>query len=105
MAEKVLFLTGRLAHQRLEKVLRELEPPPFEWRIAEMGVKVAALMTQAIIARRLDAKLASEADRIVVPGRCRADLDHLTARFGVPFERGPDEVRDIPAWLGRKGKA
>jgi dihydropteroate synthase-like protein len=104
MAEQVLFLTGRLARPRLEKVLSELEPAPFAWTIADMGVKVAALMTEAIIARRLDRELAKGANRVVLPGRCRADLGRLAAEFGCAFERGPDEVRDIPDWLGRKGK-
>ena len=105
MAEHVLFLTGRLARSRLEKVLAELTPPPFEWAIADVGVKVAALMTEAIILRRLDRDLVSRASRLVVPGRCRADLDRLAKEFGRPFERGPDEVRDIPEWLGRKRRA
>ena len=105
MAEHVLFLTGRLARPRLEKVLAELTPAPFEWTIADMGVKVAALMTEAIILRRLDRDLVARASRVVVPGRCRADLERLASGFGCAFERGPDEVRDIPEWLGRKSKA
>jgi dihydropteroate synthase len=105
MPEQVLFLTGRLARPRLEKVLSELEPPPFAWTIADMGVKVAALMTEAIITRRLDRKLALCASRVVVPGRCRADLARLAGEFELPFERGPDEIRDIPDWLGRKKRA
>ncbi|MFI5013496.1 MAG: DUF6513 domain-containing protein [Hyphomicrobiales bacterium] len=104
MVERVLFLTGRLARPRLEKVLSGLEPQPFDWAVADMGVKVAALMTEAIIARRLDPALAAAANRAVLPGRCRADTDRLSALFGLPFERGPDEVRDIPGWLGRKEK-
>ncbi|MBV8765893.1 MAG: dihydropteroate synthase [Hyphomicrobiales bacterium] len=104
MAEHVLFLTGRLARPRLERVLAGLDPAPFAWTVAEMGVKVAALMTEAIILRRLDRALVAEANRIVVPGRCRADLGRLASEFGRAFERGPDEVRDIPEWLGRKRK-
>ncbi len=70
--------------------------------IADIGVKVAALMTEAIIARRLPRPVA--ADRIVVPGRCRADLTRLSAEFGVPFERGPDELKDLPAYFGKRGR-
>ncbi len=105
MAERVLFLTGRLARPRLEKVLAELDPEPFAWTIADMGVKVAALMTEAIIMRRLDRKLIQGVSRVVLPGRCRADLARLATEFEIPFERGPDEVRDLPDWLGRKKKA
>jgi len=106
MPEQVLFLTGHLARPRLEKVLSELDPPPpFDWVVADMGVKVAALMTEPIIRRRLDRELAKGASRVVLPGRCRADLSRLAEEFGLAFERGPDEVRDIPDWLGRKRRS
>jgi hypothetical protein len=32
MSERILFLTGRLARARLEKVLDEMAPTPFEDR-------------------------------------------------------------------------
>jgi dihydropteroate synthase-like protein len=101
MAERILFLTGHLARARLEKVLSENDFG-FTWAIVDIGVKVAALMTEAIIARRLPRPVV--ADRIVVPGRCRADLERLTAEFGLPFERGPDELKDLPAYFGRHGR-
>src|SRR4051794_7541052 len=101
MAERILFLTGHLARARLEKVLSENEFA-FEWSIADIGVKVAALMTEAIIARRLPRPVS--ADRIVVPGRCRADLELLSAEFGIPFERGPDELKDLPGYFGKRGR-
>lgn len=102
MAERLLFLTGHLARPRLEKVLRGLGPTAFDWEICDIGVKVAALMTQAIIARRLPRPLAC--DRVIVPGRCRADLDALALEFSAPFARGPDELSDLPAFLGGKAK-
>src|SRR5215813_2377260 len=102
MAERILFLTGHLARPRLEKVLTSLGGAGFEWSIFDVGVKVAALMTEAIIARRLPRPV--EAERIVVPGRCRADLARLGAEFGVPFERGPDELKDLPGYFGKRGR-
>jgi len=71
--------------------------------VLDIGVKVAALMTEDIIVRRLPQPV--EADKIMLPGRCRADLDRLTSRFGVPFLRGPDELKDIPIYFGRARKA
>ena len=56
-----------------------------------------------IIIRRLDRPVPAE--RIMLPGRCRADLNRLSAHFGLPVERGPDELKDIPAYFGRKGRA
>ena len=102
MAERVLFLTGHLARARLEKVLAETGDLPFAWSVIDVGVKVAALMTEAIMARRLPRPIA--ADRVMVPGRCRADLGRLAAEFGVPFERGPDELKDLPAFFGKRGR-
>jgi dihydropteroate synthase-like protein len=102
MAEKILFLTGHLAHDRLCSVLAGLANPPFEWAILDIGVKVAALMTESIIARRLKPPI--KADRVMVPGRCRADLGRLTAQFNVGFERGPEELKDIPIYFGRHGR-
>jgi dihydropteroate synthase-like protein len=102
MAESILFLTGHLARPRLEAVLQSMEAD-FDWKVLDIGVKVAALMTEEIILRRLPNPV--EAGKVMVPGRCRADLDRLSAHFGVPFQRGPDEVKDIPEFFGRARKA
>lgn len=102
MAERILFLTGHLARTRLEKVLGETSDLGFAWSVFDVGVKVAALMTEPIIARRLPRPI--DADRVMVPGRCRADLEHLSAEFGVPFVRGPDELKDLPAYFGKRGR-
>jgi dihydropteroate synthase-like protein len=102
MAESILFLTGHLARPRLEAVLAGMKAS-FAWKVLDIGVKVAALMTEEIIARRLPKPV--EADKIMLPGRCRADLARLSERFGVPFLRGPDELKDIPVFFGRARKA
>jgi dihydropteroate synthase-like protein len=102
MAESILFLTGHLARPRLEAVLEGMKAS-FAWKVLDIGVKVAALMTEEIIARRLPEPV--EADKIMLPGRCRADLDRLSQRFGVPFLRGPDELKDLPIYFGRARKA
>lgn len=102
MAEKILFVTGHLAEPRLKAVLEGMDAE-FEWRVEDIGVKVAALMTEDIIMRRLED--ARGADKILLPGRCRGDLDKLSAHYGVPVERGPDEVKDIPVFFGRARRA
>jgi dihydropteroate synthase-like protein len=103
MSERLLFLTGHLAYPRLERIMRSLGETPFTWEIRDIGVKVAALMTEAIILRRLVRPVA--VDRIILPGRCRADLAQLASHLGVPVTRGPDELSDLPAYLGRGGQA
>ncbi|WP_181706949.1 DUF6513 domain-containing protein [Chthonobacter rhizosphaerae] len=96
--DHVVLLTGHLAYPRVETVMAGLGAT-FAYTILDVGVKVAALMTEDIIRRRVT--LPAGATRVVVPGRCRADLDALSAHFGMPVLRGPDEVVDLPQFFGR----
>ncbi len=100
--EKLLFLTGRLAENRVNKTVASAGLPEGSWSVANIGIKVAALMTEAIVRNRLKGPL--NASRVIVPGRSRMDLASLGSHFGVPFERGPDELADLPQFLGRGGK-
>ena len=102
MAERLVFITGHLARARLEKLLAGLGETEFAWEVIDIGVKVAALMTEEIIKRRL--KLPEGIDRVILPGRYRGDLERLSAHFGTPFQRGPDEIADLPPFLGRAGQ-
>ncbi|AXF10533.1 dihydropteroate synthase [Paraburkholderia graminis] len=100
--DHILFLTGRLAEKSLVRVLESMAPAPFSWEIREIGLQVAALMTADMIRRRVPAPLAAQ--RVIVPGRCRGDLAALSEHYGVPFERGPEEVKDLPQFFGREAK-
>jgi dihydropteroate synthase-like protein len=103
MTERLLFLTGHLAQPRLRRILESLGETAFAWDIVDIGVQVAALMTEAIILRRLPRPV--QATRVIFPGRAGVDPDRLTTEFGVKFERGPEELADLPAYLGRGGAA
>ncbi|HZV98613.1 MAG TPA: DUF6513 domain-containing protein [Methylophilaceae bacterium] len=103
MAESLLFLTGKLAEKSLHKVLAGMQPTDFKYRVAQLGVSVAALMTPELIVRRLPD--AGDADRIVIPGLCRGDLTMLEQKYGIPVERGPGDLKDLPQFFGRGGKA
>jgi dihydropteroate synthase-like protein len=98
MAERIVLVTGSLAEPRVKRVAEELNGDAMEPVVANVGVKVAALMTADIVERRL--KLPSGADRVVMPGRFRGDLDRLSDFFGTRFERGPEEIADLPEYLG-----
>lgn len=100
--EHIVFLTGRLAEKSLVNVLESMTPAPFSWEVREIGLQVAALMTADLILRRVPAPIAAQ--RVIVPGRCRGDLDVLTQHYGVPVERGPEEVKDLPQFFGRKAQ-
>lgn len=102
MTETILFLTGRLAEARLTATVAGLGLPEGSWRIHNIGIKVAALMTEAIVKNRLKGPL--EAARVIVPGRSRMDLDSLGRHYGASFERGPDEIVDLPQYFGRGGR-
>lgn len=102
MSEHILFLTGQLAERQLIRVLEELAPTEFTWQVRQMGLKVAALMTADMIKRRLTDT--GGADRILVPGRCRGDMAALGGHFGIPVERGPEELMDLPRYFGREGR-
>jgi dihydropteroate synthase-like protein len=95
---RILFLTGRLAEPALRAVLGSISPGRFDYVVRELGLQVAGLMTADMIRRRL--VLTPGIDRVMVPGRCRGDLDALTAETGIAFERGPDELADLPEWFG-----
>ena len=108
--EHYLFLTGKLAQPGLERVLASIEPPAFSWATREIGLQVAALMTAEMIQRRVSRESLVEGgarmpDRIYVPGRCRGDVAALAAHFGVPVERGPEEMKDLPRFFNRAAKA
>ncbi len=103
MVEKILFLTGALAEKPLTRVLQEMAAEEFEWQVHNLGIKVAALMTADMIKRRLTDT--GDAEKIIVPGRCRGDLETLSQHFGIPVERGPEELMDLPRYFGKEGKA
>lgn len=108
--EHILFLTGHLAKPSLERVLAGIENAPFTWETRDLGLQVAGLMTADMIRRRLAVPVTSDdasrrIDRIIVPGRCRGELEPLAGHFGIPVQRGPEEVKDLPRFFDRAAKA
>ena len=97
MAEKILFLTGKLAERQLKRILKIMKPE-FSYKISQVGVSVAALMSENIIMRRVSKD--KEIDKIIVPGKFRGDLEKLSKFFDVPVERGPDDISHLPDYFG-----
>lgn len=104
--DSLLFLTGKLAEKSLNKVLQEVQANPktsqFKYRVEQIGVSVAALMTPDLIARRLNN--VGDANKVILPGLCQGDLTSLQAKYGVPIERGPNDLKDLPQYFGQQGK-
>ncbi len=105
--ENLLFVTGKLAEKSLDKVLRQIQAnsktPQFKYRIEQIGVSVAALMTPELIAKRL--KNVGNAKKMILPGLCQGDLSMLHRQYGIPAERGPDDLKDLPQYFGQQGMA
>jgi dihydropteroate synthase len=99
---RVLFVTGKLAEPALRRVLKEMEPP-FEAEVAVMKITVAALMTTSWIARFLEVPAGVEL--VLIPGLCEGDPSEVARRVGVPTEKGPKDLREIPRYFGRAAAA
>lgn len=98
MCERILFLTGKLARAQLDRVLQSMPATCFDAVVHEMGISVAGLMTADMIRRRLDPP--EDIARIIVPGRCSGNLDKLSHLYGLPVERGPEDLKDLPEYFG-----
>jgi len=102
MPEHIVFLTGKLAERNLRGVLDELAPEEFTYEVVRLPINVAGLMTADFIGRHFER--GEGVDRMIVPGRCRGDLDALGQALRLRIERGPDELRDLPEHFGRQRK-
>src|SRR3954463_6554566 len=98
MADRYLFVTGKLAEPALRGTLERAELP-FDYDVAVMKITVAALMTADWIARRLE--VPPGGTRIMIPGLCPGDPAVLSRRFGVPAGKGPADLKRLPAFFGQ----
>ena len=99
---RVLFVTGKLAEPALRRTIAEMGPA-FAWEVAVMKITVAALMTTPWIARFLE--VPAGIDLVLIPGLCEGDPTVIAQRVGVPVEKGPKDLRQIPEYFGRAALA
>lgn len=93
-----LFLTGELAAPSLGAILERMQPP-FEWAVHVLPITVAALAECPWIASHLPD--VSTYDAVVFPGLCQGDTGPLEkSAHGVKVLRGPEHLKDIPAFFG-----
>ena len=99
---RVLFVTGKLAEPALRRTVTEMGPE-FAWEVAVLKITVAALMTTPWIARFLEVPPGT--DLVLIPGLCEGDPAVIAQRVGVPVEKGPKDLRQIPEYFGRAAVA
>lgn len=99
---RVLFVTGKLAEPALRRVVAEMEAP-FACEIAVLRITVAALMTTPWIARHL--AVPEGVDLVLIPGLCEGDPRIVADACGARVEKGPKDLREIPAYFGRAAAA
>src|SRR3954469_24402367 len=95
---RVLFITGKLAEPALRRILADAALP-FACDVAGMKVTVAALMTTEWIGRFIE--VPDGVELVMLPGLCEGDVAALSAGLGVPVEKGPKDLREIPQYFGR----
>jgi len=105
MNEHIVFLTGKLAKISLEKVLSDISSKnEFTYDVIDIGVNVAALATVNIIIKKLDLKDVLAATKIIIPELKPGEIKDLENYSGKKCVRGPEELKDIPRFLGLQGK-
>jgi dihydropteroate synthase-like protein len=98
LAERLLFVTGKLAAPALRNTLGRAELP-FDYEVVVMQITVAALMTTTWIARHLQPPEA--VTKIMIPGMCEGETEVLADRLGIPVEKGPADLKQLPSWFGQ----
>jgi dihydropteroate synthase len=91
----LLFVTGKLAEPSLRRTLEGVAGSAgFEYSVVVLPITVAALATTPWIARHL--AVPAGVQRVILPGLCQGDVGEVRSAAGVPVERGPADLRDLP---------
>jgi dihydropteroate synthase len=99
---RLLFVTGRLAEFSLRQVVDDLAPKlEFAAEFAVLPISVAALMTPRWVARHLEPR--EGISRVILPGHCRGDLSVIAEKMRTEVVVGPEDLRDLPRFLGLEG--
>jgi dihydropteroate synthase len=106
---KILFVTGRLAEPALRRTLAGFTLP-YAYEVVVMPISVAALMTTTWIAHHFQLpphhprhrSVPPDCDLILIPGHCQGNLAEIEHACGVPAQKGPIDLQDLPDYFGQK---
>ena len=99
--ERVLLLTGRLAEAVARQTAQRVEARALvDFEVHVLPITVAALMHTTWVERKLEWRAEWGFDRVLLPGYCQGETAGLSERYGVPFERGPKDILDLPEFFG-----
>jgi dihydropteroate synthase len=109
LPNKIVFVTGRLAEPALRRTLASISLPAAS-EIVAMPISIAALMTTPWMAHHFTLpdshprhrRVPADCDLIMIPGHCQGDLDELDQACGVPVQKGPIDLQEIPWYFGQK---
>lgn len=107
--QKILFLTGRLAEPALRRALAAITLP-CAYDVVVMPISIAALMTTSWIARHFllpeshprHRRIPPGCDLMMIPGYCQGDPLEIEQACGIPVQKGPVELQDIPYHFGQE---
>ena len=97
----MLLLTGRLAEAVVRQTAQQVQARArVDFEVHVLPITVAALMHTTWVERKLEWQADWRFDRVVLPGYCQGETAALTERYGLPFERGPKDILDLPEFFG-----
>ncbi len=100
----ICFVTGRLAADALRAVVVPLGAEAgFVPHVTAMKISVAALMNPDWLVGKLEVPPGTA--KVLLPGGCTGDPARLAAALGVPVEKGPFDLRDLPQHFQRPAAA
>ncbi|MCD6362918.1 MAG: PTS mannitol transporter subunit IIABC [Synergistetes bacterium] len=97
MGGKIILLTGRLAEKPLRRIVQGIDGV----EVISLNIGVAAFMTTNFILRHY--KPSPDVSKVLVSGMCRnVDVRILSETWGCEVVKGPQDLKDIPAFLTGK---
>lgn len=98
---RVLLVTGKLAEAALRQVASEIEAAgTARPHVHALPIQVAALLNVDWLLKKLSVPPSVQVDRVILPGYCRGELEPLREKLGLPVERGPKNLHELPRHLG-----